>query len=210
MAKTKRKARKRPAVRAGAPSLANNVDTSARPADRAAQMLSLLEVTESDLDTAQSASFRNNVTRFLLHVSWHEGAKLTRREQMQGGPARSFFQFEMGRAKDAGDLAIEKGLVGKLAAVSGRSELVLRTAINGLSSGSSFPDGNLIRTLLTANDLFGCYLARIAFKRISAPIPRTTAGHATYWYEHWKVTGGDPDTLKKVFTREANEVDALV
>jgi len=187
----------------------SNVDTGADKADRATQMVSLLDIVESDLDDGQPG--QDNTKRFLLHVVWHEGQKLTRRVQGGGGPGRGFFQFEQERAKDAGDYAVRKGWVGKLAAVSGHTEEELNDAISDLSANSpAFPDGNLIRTLLENNDLFGVYLARIAFKKVTATIPTTNKGHAEYWYTYWKITGGDPDTLKKLFIAEANEVDGLL
>lgn len=188
----------------------DNVDTSAKPAERAQQMWTLLDLVASDLDASETAASRDNIKRFLLHVSWHEGAKLTKREQMNNGPARSFFQFEMARAKDAGDYAIQKGWAGKLAAVSGHTEKEIQDGIAGLSSGSSFPEKNLIHTLLKTHDLFGSYMARIAFKRVNTAIPTTNAKHAEYWYKYWKVTGGDPETLKKIFAKSADEVDALL
>jgi hypothetical protein len=188
----------------------SNVDTSANPAERAQQMRALLDLVASDLDASETAASRDNIKRFLLHVSWHEGAKLTKREQMNNGPARSFFQFEMARAKDAGDYAVQKGWVGKLTAVCGYTEKEIQDGIAGLSSGSSFPEKNLVHTLLKTHDLFGCYMARIAFKRVNTAIPTTNAKHAEYWYKYWKVTGGDPETLKKIFTKSADEVDALL
>jgi hypothetical protein len=177
--------------------------------DRAKQIFGLLDLVAEDLDGAETEANKDNIKRFLLHVAWHEGAKLTKREQMGGGPARSFFQFEMARAKDAGDYAIQKNWVGKLAAVSGHTEREIMAGIQGLSAGSSFPANNLIHTLLKTHDQFGCYLARIAFKGVNAAIPSTITKHAEYWYKHWKVTGGDPDTLKKIFAKSADEVDAL-
>jgi hypothetical protein len=136
--------------------------------------------------------------------------KLTKREQIQG-PARSFFQFEAPRAKDAGLYAKQKKYLDDLAAVSGESEDQLSVAVSALpDKDSSFPDDNLIHTLLKAADLFGCYLARIAFKKVTAVIPASNSGHAQYWYTYWKVTGGNEEKLKKIFEQEAAEVDRLL
>src|SRR5262249_41733841 len=140
----------------------DNVDTSATPQERGQQMWSLLGIMGSDLDSAESSASRENAKRFLLRVSWHEGWRLTKREQVGGGPGRSFFQFEMSKAKDAGDYATQKKWMSKLAAVSGESEKNLAAAFAQLQAGTQFPADNLIHTLLRTHDLFGCYLARIA------------------------------------------------
>ncbi|MER9002577.1 hypothetical protein NKI15_02950 [Mesorhizobium sp. M0862] len=159
----------------------------------------------------------DNTKRFLLHVAWHEGDKLRTRVQYGDGPARSFFQFEAYRAKEAMQYARQAGYIDKLAGTTGNTKKELKDSEDDLpgydpkdSSCSYFPDGNLIRTLLEQNDQFGAYLVRIAFKKVAAAIGQTNAEHADYWYTYWKVSGGDPDALKKVFAKEANEVDKLV
>lgn len=187
-----------------------NVDTTASRQNRAKRMFSLLGIVTSDLDGGLSEEAQGTIRSFLLHVAWHEGVKLTRRKQMQGGPARSFFQFEMAKARDAADYAIRKNWLGKLAARCNCAEADLKKAIAELTSGSAFPEGNLVRTLLETHDLFACYLARIAFKRVPETIPATNSKHAEYWYRYWKVTGGDPRTLRKNFQNAANEVDRLL
>jgi len=63
-----------------------NVDTSPKPADRAKQMWTLLAMVASDLDSSDTSACQKNIKRFLLHVPWHEGAKLTRRLQTDDGP----------------------------------------------------------------------------------------------------------------------------
>lgn len=192
-------------------SLANedNVDTSATPQERATQMWTLLGIMGSDLDAADSATARENARRFLLRLTWHEGARLTKREQIGGGPGRGFFQFEMSKAKDGGDYAKQKKWLPKLAAVSSHSEQNLTAGFGELTAGTDFPANNLIHKLLRTHDLFGCYLARIALKRLSEAIPTTIEGHAAYWFKHWKVKG-DEGSLTKIFIAAAKEVDKLV
>lgn len=166
---------------------------------------------------ALDASPSDNTKRFLLHVAWHEGDRLRTRAQYGGGPARSFFQFEAYRAKEALQYARQAGYADKLAAASGNSKKDLKSAEDGLpdydpqdNTCSYFPAGNLIRTLLEENDQFGTYLVRIAFKKVAASIGQTNADHADYWYRYWKVSGGNPEQLKKTFVMEADEVDALL
>lgn len=183
------------------------------PKKRVLALWPIIEACVDALDTNPS----ENTKRFLLHVAWHEGDKLRTREQYANGPARSFYQFEAYRAKEALQYARQAGFIDKLAATSGFSKKELKTAEDGLptydpndASCSYFPDGNLVRTLLEENDQFGTYLVRIAFRKVVAAIGQTNEEHADYWYRYWKITGGDQDQLKKKFTKEADEVDALL
>jgi hypothetical protein len=193
----------------------DNVDTSAKPAARVAQIWPLLGAVVDDLDSNQSAADRLKGRGFLLHVAWHEGARLTTRYQNGGGPARSFFQFEAFRAKEAMEYAQQKGWLATLSTVSAETETKLKAAATALpkygdTNASQFPANNLVHDLLVGNDLFGAYLARIAFKKVTAAIPASNKDQAAYWYKWWKVTGGDPDELKKTFEAEADEVDKLI
>ena len=52
--------------------------------NRAAAYFPIVSATVNDLDTSPET----NTKRFLLHVAWHEGARLTTRIQGGGGPAR--------------------------------------------------------------------------------------------------------------------------
>jgi len=188
-----------------------NVDTSASDADRVAQMWTVLGSCIDDLDSDSKRQTRG----FLLHVGWHEGARLTTRSQIGGGPGRSFFQFEAYRAKEALQYAEQLGVMDKVAAVTSNAVADINAARDALPNygdqgASNFPDGNLIQDLLLSNDLFGTYLVRIAFRKVPAPIPASNTDQAAYWYQYWKVTGGDPDTLKATFKAEADEVDSLV
>jgi hypothetical protein len=184
-------------------------------AKRALAFFPIISAVVKDIDS--SSTSQDNIKRFLIHVAWHEGARLTTRIQSAGGPARSFFQFEAFRAKETLAIAHTKGWSGKLAAASGQTEKDLSDAQAQLpdydpkdSSCSFFPDGNLIKTLLETNDSFGTYLARIAFTAFAAAIGNTNAQHADYWYKYWKRSGGDETKLKATFIKEAGEVDALI
>lgn len=190
-----------------------DITTEPNPGKRATLFFPIVSAVVNDLDK----SAQDNVKRFLMHVAWHEGARLTARIQGGGGPARSFFQFEAYRAKEALILAESKGFLPKLATAAGKSESDIKTARNGLPdydkndpSTSYFPDGNLIKDLLETNDQFGTYLARIEFMRFSAAIGQTNSAHADYWYQYWKRSGGNEAALKATFIQEANEVDGLL
>lgn len=190
-----------------------DIATEPNPGKRATLFFPIVSAVVNDLDRSP----QDNVKRFLMHVAWHEGARLTARIQGGGGPARSFFQFEAYRAKEALTLADSKGLLAKLATAAGKRESDLKTAQAGLPdykkndpSCSYFPDGNLIKDLLETNDQFGTYLARIDFMRFSAAIGGTNSAHADYWYQYWKRSGGNEAALKAAFTQEANEVDGLL
>jgi hypothetical protein len=185
-----------------------NVDVNARPAERKSTMASLITQVVNDLDSSPS----DNVKAFVLHLGWHEGAKLKERTQIGGGPGRSFFQFEPPRAKDAVAYAKTKGWLDKLATASGKTAAEIEAAGNALPSSGGNWGGNLIETLLTSNDLFGTYLARISLRKIPATIPAGNSQHAEYWADHWKIVfGPPPDRANKVaqFLANANEVDGL-
>jgi hypothetical protein len=153
----------------------------------------------------------------MLHLAWHEGARLTARVQ-DSGPAKSFFQLEAHRAKDGCSYAAQIGCVSKLAAAAGASEADINAAWPALpdydstdpNNSAKYPPGNLIGTSLETIDLFGIYVARYCLKRIPSPIPADNPSQANYWYTNWKISGGDPDSLKQTFIAEANEVDALL
>lgn len=169
------------------------------------------------LDAGRDEATRANVRRFLLHVAWHEGMHLTKREQLNGGPGRSFFQFEAYRAKETLQYAQKKGLLGLLAGGDATlaAELPAATAElpdyqSGVTSCSFFPAGCRIEALLTGDDGFATRLARIAFRMIPAAIPTDNAGHAEYWYKWWKRSGGDETKLVATVTQEADEVDQLI
>jgi hypothetical protein len=113
-----------------------NVDTDAAPAARKGTMNGIINQVVNDLDATPS----DNVKLFILHVGWHEGLDLTKREQVGGGPGRSFFQFEPPLAKDAIAYAKTKGWVGKLAAAAGKTETEVEDAGDALpSSGAGRP-----------------------------------------------------------------------
>ncbi|WP_316395240.1 hypothetical protein [Bradyrhizobium sp. 33ap4] len=190
-----------------------DIATEPDPGKRATAFFPVVSAVVNDLDTSP----KDNIKRFLMHVAWHEGARLTARIQSGGGPARSFFQFEAYRAKEALALAQTKGFLGKLAAAAGKSEKNLKDAQSELPdydgkdpSTSFFPDGNLIKDLLETNDPFGTYLVRIEFMRFSAAIGVTNSAHADYWYQYWKRSGGNEAALKATFIQESDEVDGLL
>lgn len=189
-----------------------DIPAEPNPEKRALAFFPIISTVVNDLDSTP----RDNVKRFLMHVAWHEGARLTSRLQI-GGPARGFFQFEAYRAKEALKWASSKKLTGTLAKAANRSEDDLNDSTRELpdfdqndKSCSSFPTSNLVRFLLETNDQFGTYLARIEFTRFSQPIGNTNVDHAEYWYRYWKRTGGDASRLKKIFADEAKEVDGLI
>jgi hypothetical protein len=155
----------------------------------------------------------DNVKRFLLHVAWHEGAKLKTRIQGGGGPGRSFYQFEAYRAREGMEYARTLGLNDLLVTSSGSTASALKAASDQLSDStdeSYFPDGNLIKTLLETNDTFGTYLVRIEFKRFSEAIGPTNQNHTDYWYKYWKGTDPDPAGVKAQFLSNCNAVDQLL
>jgi hypothetical protein len=192
-----------------------NVDTDKPVGERVVQFWELIRQCVDELDAGSSESLKENIRRFLLHVAFWEGDELRARVQYGNGPARSFFQFEAHRAKDALQYAKQSHNLDELARVSKRSEQELTAATGQLPSYGQpnspyFPSGNLIEELLRVDDLFGAYLARIAFRKVPAAIPTTNAGHADYWYQYWKVTGGNPSQLKQQFRAKADRADGYI
>lgn len=49
-----------------------NVDTGAPDKDRAAQFWDLAKATTAELDSTKPPDQRDNIQRFLLHVTWHK------------------------------------------------------------------------------------------------------------------------------------------
>lgn len=187
-----------------------NIDLTAPEGERAKAMYVLLGQVVEDMDASKPPDQRENIRRFLLHVAWHESDRLRTRKQYQNGPARSLFQFECHRAKDELDFLISTNRLHLLTASAGATESELRTAASHLPVKPGYPAGNLVTELMEQNDEFAARLARLAFRRIPAAIPSDLNGHADFWYQHWKKTGGDPASLKKEFAASAAKLDKLL
>ena len=190
----------------------NDIPDEPDPGKRAMAFFPIVSAIVNDLDPPH----QDNTKRFLIHVAWHEGKRLTTRLQIKG-PAKSFFQFEAYRAKGAIARAQTNGVLAKVVAASGKTAAEIAANAGALpdydpndSACSVFPAGNLIGSLLETNDQFGSYLARIDFTRFAAPIGNTNGSHADYWYQYWKGSSGNEASLKARFIQEANEVDVLI
>lgn len=193
----------------------DNIDTTASSKSRAQAMWKLLTLVTDDFDDGQSDQAQGNIRAFLLSVAYHEGAQLRERVQRQDGPARSFFQFEAHRAKDAGMYANSKDWIGLLVDGLDASEDALISAFQDLPSfgqanSARFPAGNLVERLLRQSDLFGARLARIAFKKVPEAIPSRNNANAiaNYWFKYWKVTGDE--NLKAIVAKESAEVLSFI
>lgn len=191
-----------------------NVNPADPDATRVKTLWATIGQVVDDLDTAG----KENKKKFLLHVAWHEGARIKKRVQDAGGPARSFYQMERAKAIDAVDYAKTKGWVVKLATAAGggttqQQILAAWTTLKENPTVPQFPAGNLIEAQLRSNDLFGTYMARIVLLRIPAAIGSTNQQHAEYWADHWKVSFSSPAERAMLimrFKQEADEVDRLI
>jgi hypothetical protein len=190
----------------------------ARPLpQKVAALWDILGAVVSDLDVSSSPARRRVVRTFLLHLAGHE-SQLRTRTQDAGGPARSLFQFEAHRAKDAGHHAKTLGLLGKLADVAATSSADLEAAFDALpafnvqnpADSAFFPAGNAIAARLLANDLFAAYLIRIDFRRFAAPVPETNDGQADYWLRFWKGTATNPAAVKAQFLANCARIDSHI
>ncbi len=193
----------------------SNVDTTASDEARVKQFSALASSVVDVVDKGKSQAVKNNVSKFLLHLCWHESAFLTTRVQGKKGPAKGLAQFEAYRAREAGDLAWQNpAYVKSIVEWSGAMQSDLRQAFSAIPDDINvpyFPNGNLIANLLgldsQAVDIFCVGLLRIELTRFAEAIPTTNNGHADYWYKYWKRSGGDPVALKKRFVEEANRAD---
>jgi lysozyme len=190
------------------------IDLSKPLSEKVPALWEIIGYVVADLDASSSAAKQRVIKTFLLHLAGHESQLRTRRQDA-GGPARSLFQFEAHRAKDAGAHAQALSLMGKLAAASGNTAADLKAAITALPAfdpqnpGQSavFPTGNLIEARFLDNDLFATFMARIDFKRFTAPIPETNQDQAEYWFKFWKGTAPDPQAAKQQFVANCAKVD---
>lgn len=198
----------------------NNVDVAARPGERARQFWDILGHAIDIVDVGVAPEIRARARRFMMHLAWHEGRRLVARVQDNQGPARSFLQLEAHRAKDGIVYARQKGWLDRFVALAGGpvTEAALGTAAEALPNYNSadpkasavFPPGNLIESLLRTVDAFGVAVARSCLRRLPAALPVGAADEAEYWYKHWKITGGDPEALKRTFIDECAEVDTFL
>jgi lysozyme len=193
------------------------IDVSGPLSEKVPALWTILGRVAGDLDAAGSAAKQRMVKTFLLHLAGHE-SQLRTRQQDAGGPARSLFQFEAHRAKDAGAHVQTLKLMGTLAAATGNTTADLAAGFNALpafnpphpAQSAFFPTGNLIESRLLDNDLFAAYLVRIDFRRFAAPIPATNADQAAYWLQFWKVSAPDPEAAKKQFLQDCDRVDPFI
>lgn len=182
---------------------ARNVDINAPDEDRARSYEQLARACVNALGGGEDA------IRFVVRTGWHEGAKLKKRVQSAGGPARSFLQTEAQAARDAVLRAKAKSWLDELATVAGRTESELEAAAKLLpTSGGSphFPAGNLIGSLLESDDLFGVYLGRIYVTTTSDPFGSTRSEQADFWEKHWHKVPNP--AAKQQFITGARQVDA--
>ena len=197
------------------PAAPPNVDTSASDQDRATAMWNVVSTVATDFDAAGS---QDNTQRFMMYIAWHEGNQLLQRVQGGGGPARSFFQIQGASAQTAyNSSSMTDTRINTLASYTGSKSADLISAFESLTSSASFPDGNLIGTLLGGSDIFGGYVARALLKTFPAALPQPSVPpvalfqpQADYWFQYWHGGVGDADTLKQAFKDHCAQVDPLL
>ena len=197
----------------------DNVDTEGSDAERIRSIYRLISVVVEDLDQGgvHTPEYRRVTKKFLATVALRE-SRIKTRVQNANGPARSFFQIEAHRAKDCCAEAQERGWLATLAAACGRTEPELAAAAAALpdwdaadpAASARFPAGSLIEECLRTNDLFGVYMTRICLRRLPQLIPADSRAQACYYYDHWKVEGGDECDLKARFEDDCRKVAGVV
>lgn len=181
-----------------------NVDIGASDADRAKAYVLIVEQALLELDGVK----KDNVIRFLVRTGWHEGAKLTARVQVGGGPARSFLQMEPGAAKDGILRASAKGWSAAVAAAGSISETDLSEAADDLVLGSPWPSGNRVESALKTYDLFGVEVGRAYLSASPTQIPTDRTAQANYWESEWHRVSAP--AKKAQWLANARVVDALL
>jgi hypothetical protein len=192
-----------------------NVDTGAADQDRANAMWKVVTAVVQDYDAAGS---QDTTRRFMMYIAWHEGNQLTQRVQGGGGPARSFFQIQGASAQTAyGSSSMTDARLNTLAGYTGSAHDDIVAAFESLTASASFPDGNLIGTLLQNSDIFGAYVARSLLWTIPAALPQPAVPpvalyqpEADYWFQYWHGAIGDAATLKQAFKDHCAQVDPLL
>jgi len=195
-----------------------NVDTDASDQDRVIALWNVIGVVTADFDGVGGS---DNTRRFMMYIAWHEGARLKYRIQQLSsgapGPARSFFQIQGASAQTAyNSSSMTDERLNALASFTGSSHDAIVAGFQSLTSSASFPDGNVIATLLEQSDIFGAYLARALLWTFSAPLPQPALPpvalfqpQADYWFQYWHGGVGD-DTLKQQFKDDCATVDPLL
>jgi hypothetical protein len=201
------------------PAAPPNVDTNSSDQDRVTALWNVTGVVTADFDAGGGS---DNTRRFMTYIAWHEGARLKYRiQQLSGGatgPARSFFQIQGASAQTAyNSSSMTDERLNTLASYTGSSHDAIGAGFQSLTSSASFPDGNLIATLLEQSDIFGAYVARALLWTFSAPLPQPAVPpvvlfqpQADYWFQYWHGGVGDAGTLKQQFKDDCAAVDQLL
>jgi hypothetical protein len=202
-----------------APAPPPNVDINASDQDRATALWNVVSVATADFDAGGTP---DNTSRFMMYIAWHEGARLKFRIQQTGGggtgPARSFFQIQGASAQTAyNSSSMTDDRINVLASYTGSTHDAIVAGFQALTASASFPDGNLIATLLEQSDIFGAYVARALLWTFPAPLPQPAVPpvalfqpQADYWFQYWHGGVGDADTLKQQFKDDCAVVDPLL
>jgi hypothetical protein len=198
-----------------APAPPPNVDTTASDQARATALWNVVSVATADFDAGGTA---DNTSRFMMYIAWHEGAALKYRVQQPNGPALSFFQIQGASAQTAyNSSSMTDDRLNTLASYTGSSHDAIVAGFQALTSSASFPDGNLIATLLQQSDIFGAYVARALLWSFPAALPQPALPpvalyqpQADYWFQYWHGGVGDADTLKQQFKNDCAVVDPLL
>jgi hypothetical protein len=196
-----------------------NVNTDDLDQDRVTAMWNIAGVVTTDFDAGGTP---DNTRRFMMYIAWHEGARLKYRvQQLSGGatgPARSFFQIQGASAQTAyNSSSMTDDRLNTLASFTGSTHDAIVAGFQTLTSSASYPDDNLIATLLGQSDIFGAYVARALLWTFPVPLPQPPLppvaqfqSQADYWFQYWHGGVGDADTLKQQFKGDCATIDPLL
>lgn len=133
-------------------------------------MLELIDATLKELHPEIPYSYEASC--LVWGTGAHEGMGFTKRKQMGGGPALSYYQIEPSTFLDNVNsyLAYRPKLADKIKAVCGITDF-------------QSPD-------LLTNDKLGICMCRVKYLRAPKAIPKTRQGLAAYWKEYYNTEEG--------------------
>jgi hypothetical protein len=161
--------------------------------ERVAQLTTIVS---SSMDVVGDTGANNPHKSLFLHrVAWHESQRLKERTEIGGGSGRGIYMFMPIRAPEAVMYAKTENADwwAALCDVGGCSAGDLEASAKRIAASKKWGTNELLETMLLTNDHFTTLLARIALKKLPAPINSSDLNfHAEYWLDHWwRGTGPD-------------------
>jgi len=172
--------------------MAKNVATGSVKLAEAVKMTAKQSKFLKAIDDVVAVTDKNLVTRgraknLLFRTGMHESGGLKYTKQLDGGPARGYFQIEYDTSKDIvqryAARSDKKQYMGILEKFSGKSKSEL-LALNKTE----------LNSLVETNTRFGATVARLKYKMSPEAIPEGLKEQAKYWGKHYQTSS---DAIKQ-------------